>query len=61
MRLAEGVRDYDVRLQTGPVSAKFHCASDGCRRTVLRPARYCAKHSENKSRIGGNRNFAHSR
>lgn len=61
MRLAEGVRDYDLRLCAKPVSAKFRCASVGCRRTVLRPARYCAKHSENGSRTGENRNFAHSR
>jgi hypothetical protein len=60
MRLAGGVRDYELRLRVKPVSAKFHCASDGCRRTVLRPAKFCAKHTENGSQTAGNRNFAHS-
>jgi hypothetical protein len=60
-RFADGVRDYEVRLQAKPVSARFHCASAGCRRTVLRPDRFCHKHSENGSRSEGNRNFAHSR
>ena len=60
-RFADGVHDYEVRLQAKPVSARFHCASAGCRRTVLRPDRFCHKHSENGSRTAGNRNFAHSR
>ena len=46
MRFADGVREYEIKLRTKPVSAKFRCASEGCRRTVLRPARLCAKHGQ---------------
>jgi len=60
-RLADGVRDYEARLEAKPVSAEFRCASKGCRRTVLRPARFCHKHSESRSRTASNTNFAHSR
>ena len=58
---AEGVREYEMAVLPAPVSAKFRCASAGCRRTVLRPARFCPKHGENGSRTAENANFAHSR
>jgi hypothetical protein len=59
--LAAGVREYEMAVLPAPVSAKFRCASAGCRRTVLRPARFCPKHGENGSRTAENANFAHSR
>lgn len=57
----DGVREYEMAVLPAPVSAKFRCASAGCRRTVLRPARFCRKHAENGSRTAENTNFAHSR
>jgi hypothetical protein len=59
--LADGVSEYELAVMAVPVSAKFRCASNGCRRTVRRPARYCSKHAQNRSRTGGNVDFAHSR
>jgi len=59
--LADGVSEYELSVMAVPVSAKFRCASNGCRRTVRRPVRYCPKHRENESRRDGNANFAHSR
>jgi hypothetical protein len=58
---ADGVREYEMAVLPAPVSAKFRCASAGCRRTVLRPTRFCPKHGENRSRTAENANFAHSR
>jgi hypothetical protein len=58
---ADGVREYEMAILAAPVSAKFRCASEGCRRTVLRPARFCPKHGENRSRTAEIANFADSR
>jgi len=59
--LAVGVSEYELAVMAVPVSAKFRCASIGCRRTVRRPARYCSKHAQSGSRTGGNVDFVHSR
>ena len=59
--LADGVSEYQLAVMAAPVSAKFRCASNGCRRTVRRPARYCPKHGKNGSRTERNANFANSR
>ena len=59
--LADGVSEYELAVMAVPVSAKFRCASTGCRHTVRRPARYCSKHAQNGSPTGGNVNFAPSR
>lgn len=59
--LADGVSEYELAVMGAPVSARFRCASNGCHRTVRRPARYCPKHGEMGSRRDGNANFAHSR
>jgi hypothetical protein len=59
--LADGVSEYELAVMAVPVSAKFRCASNGCRRTVRRPARYCPKHGKNGSRTAEIANFAHSR
>ena len=59
--LADGVSEYELSVMAVPVSAKFRCTSNGCRRTVRRPVRYCPKHGEIGSRRDGNANFAHSR
>lgn len=59
--LADGLSEYELSVMAVPVSAKFRCASNGCRRTVRRPVRYCSKHGEMGSRRDGNANFALSR
>jgi hypothetical protein len=59
--VADGVSEYELAVMAVPVSAKFRCASSGCRRTVRRPARYCSKHCKNGSRTERNANFASSR
>jgi hypothetical protein len=59
--LADGVSEYDLAVMAVPVSAKFRCASNGCRRTVRRPAKYCPKHGKNGSRTEEIVYFAHSR
>jgi hypothetical protein len=59
--LADGVSEYELAVMAVPVSAKFRCASNGCRRTVRRPAKYCPKHGKNGSRRAEIAHFAHSR
>ena len=59
--LADGVSEYELAVMAVPVSAKFRCASNGCRRTVRRPARYCPKHGKNGSRTAEIAHFAYSR